>query len=237
MDRSKIRWTGATWNFMTGCTQLSPGCDHCYAKTIAEKFRGAAFPNGFNPTYKPGKLSLPGSWKEPRRVFVNSMSDVFHEAFTDREIDSGFAVMAEVTRHQYQILTKRPTRMRDYVLSWLDRNGLSEVPRHIWLGTTIESDRFTWRANRLRDIPCAVRFISAEPLLSALPTLNLGGLAWVIVGGESGPGYRPMDLNWARDLRDRCGEAGIAYFFKQSAAPRTEMGIELDGKRWEQYPA
>jgi protein gp37 len=246
MDRSKIRWTGATWNFMTGCTQLSPGCDHCYALTIAEKFRGTAFPHGFDPTFKPEKLGLPRRWS-PRRVFVNSMSDIFHEAFTDAQIDEGFAVMAEVDVHEYQVLTKRPTRMRDYVRGWLARTGRTEVPAHIWLGATIEHDRFTWRANRLREIPAAVRFISAEPLLSALPSLNLAGIGWLIVGGESGSHLRGpsdprwMDMAWARELRDKAEASATALFFKQASGSRTEMNpwiVEADGSHTvlEQYP-
>lgn len=237
MEGTKIRWTDHTWNPMSGCTKISPGCKHCYAETIAEKFRGSpAFPVGFDTVLKPNKLRDP--YKFPAgRVFVNSMSDVFHDDFPDAYIDKVFAVMREVDKHQYQVLTKRPERMRDYVLGWLDRNGLDEVPVHIWLGTSIERDDYVWRADFLREIPVAIRFISAEPFLGPLPSLDLTGLAWVIVGGESGPGYRPMNHAWVRDLRDRCTtEGGPAFFFKQSAAHRTEMGMDLDGRRWEQWP-
>jgi protein gp37 len=237
-EGTRIRWANNTWNPMSGCTEVSPGCAHCYAKTMAERLRGtSAFPVGFDPVFKPHLVGLPRKWRNPRRVFVNSMSDLFHEAFSDAQLDGVFAVMAEVDRHVYQVLTKRPERMRDYVHGWLARSGLEALPAHIWLGVSIENDRWTGRADTLREIPVAIRFISAEPLLGPLPSLDLTGIGWLIVGGESGPGFRPMDHAWARDLRDRALAAGIAYFFKQSAAPRTEMGIELDGRLWEQYPA
>ncbi len=236
MKDTKIRWADQTWNPMTGCTKVSPGCDHCYAEAIATKFSGTAFPRGFEPTFKPTRVGDPRNWREPLRVFVNSMSDVHHPSFSVTEVDAIYDVMAEVDRHDYLILTKRPARMAAHLRGWLRRRGLAAVPDHIWCGTSIEADRFAFRANYLRQIPVAVRFISAEPLLEALPSLDLSGLSWVIVGGESGPGYRPMDHEWAADLRDRCLDAGVAYFFKQSAAPRTEMGIELEGVRWEQWP-
>lgn len=263
MKNTKIRWAEHSWNPMTGCSKVSPGCDHCYAEVIAEKFRGAAFPAGFEPTFKPHKLREPEKWAASR-VFVNSMSDVHHEAFSLEQVAEVYDRMLAVDRHDYLVLTKRPARMKAFLAGWLERHGLDEVPAHIWLGTSIESDRFVWRADRLRAIPAAVRFLSCEPLLGPLPSLDLSGIHWVIVGGESGPGYRPMDHDWARDLRNRCrdpfvhesdddpvdlcqdcGEEyyepcarhrGPAFYFKQSAAPRTEMGVELDGRRHEEYP-
>lgn len=235
MDRTKIRWAESTWNPMTGCSKVSPGCEHCYAEAIATRF-GAAFPNGFEPTFKPGKLGDPARWRAPRRVFVNSMSDLHHPDFGRTELDQVYDAMLRTPRHDYLVLTKRPQRMADYVLRWLDRRALTALPSHIWLGTSIESDTYAWRADHLRRIPVSVRFVSAEPLLGELARLDLSGLAWIIVGGESGPGYRPMALAWARGLRDRCAEAGIAYYFKQSAASRSEMGITLDGARHEEYP-
>ena len=235
MEDSIIRWTGNTWNFFTGCTEVSSGCDHCYARVIAEKFRGKAFPHGFAPTWKPQKLADPEKWAASR-VFVNSMSDCFHREFSYDMIAAGFAVMLRERRHQYQILTKRPERMRAFVSRWLAEVGLRDVPDHIWLGVTIESDRYAYRADVLREIPVPVRFISAEPLLDAAASLDLAGIAWLIVGGESGPGYRPMDHQWARDLLAKARASKTAYFFKQSAAPRTEMGMELDGRRYEEFP-
>jgi protein gp37 len=248
MKDTKIRWAGNTWNPMTGCSPVSPGCDRCYAEVIAEKFRGKAFPNGFSPTYKPAKLSDPAKWKTPTVVFVNSMSDIHHEAFSPEQVSSVYDAMLDVPRHQYLVLTKRPNRMAKFFLGgadllgqhtagWLERHELDSVPAHIWLGTTIESDAYCRRADQLRRIPVPVRFISAEPLIGPLPSLNLDGIGWVIAGGESGKGYRPMPHEWALDLRDRCHDAGAAFFFKQSAAFRTEMGMDLDGRRYEEFPA
>lgn len=258
MRDTKIRWSDDTWNPMTGCTRISPGCDHCYAETIALKFKGNAFPNGFDPTVKPNKLSQPRTIlrsRGPRRIFVNSMSDVHHEAFSFDDVAAVYDRMLDTPEHDYLVLTKRPQRMAKFLLgeesttvrrSGIDRNalpggylgsrGLTDLPACIWLGTSIESDRYTWRADWLRVIPVPVRFISAEPLLEAIPSLELAGLAWVIAGGESGPGFRPMEHDWCRELRDRCDVARVAFYFKQSAAPRTEMGIELDGRLREEYP-
>lgn len=235
MKDTKIRWAEHSWNPMTGCSHVSPGCDHCYAETIAEKFRGSAFPAGFDPSWKPHKLGDPAKWPAAR-VFVNSMSDVHHPAFSDEQVGLVYDRMVEVNQHDYLVLTKRPTRMVRFLERWLDSRGLAEVPGHIWLGTSVESDGYVWRADRLREIPVPVRFLSCEPLLGPLPSLDLSGIAWLIVGGESGPGYRPMDHGWARDLRDRCRAGGVAFFFKQSAAFQTERGIELDGERIEEYP-
>ena len=251
MKDTKIRWAGSTWNPMTGCSEVSAECDNCYARVIAEKFGAPAFPNGFEPTFKPQLLGKPASWREPRRIFVNSMSDVHHEAFDGGQIDAVYDAMAETDRHDYLVLTKRPQAMARFFLGsdagrttdragrtpgWLERRSLDRVPDHVWLGTSIGLDRYAWRAKWLRMIPVLVRFLSCEPLLGPLPSLDLGGIAWVIVGGESGPGWRPMELDWARDLRDRCDQAEIAFYFKQSAAPRTEMGLDLDGRRHEEYP-
>ena len=234
---TKIRWATYTWNPMVGCSPVSPGCDHCYAKRIAENFGPPAYPNGFEPTFKPHKLADPRKWKQPSLVFVDSMSDLFHRAFRQDQIDQVFAVMLGETRHTYIVLTKRPERMEHYIRGWLDREGLTMVPSHIWLGVSIEADKFAYRADVLRRIPVLCRFISAEPLLGPLPSLNLASISWLIVGGESGLGYRPMDHAWAADLRDKALAARTAFYFKQSAAPRTEVGQLLEGQRWEQYPA
>lgn len=245
MKETKIRWAGSSWNPMTGCTKVSPGCDHCYAETLALRLGPPAFPNYFEPTFKPYRLGQPRGWS-PRRIFVNSMSDVHHAAFPDAEIDQVYDAMAAVPKHDYLVLTKRPGRMLRYLVGsrigagWLERRGLAEVPAHIWLGTSIESDKFTTRATVLRQIPVPIRFLSLEPLLGPLPSLDLAGISWVIVGGESGAGYRPMDHAWARELRDRCqiarGGRQVAFYFKQSSAYRSEQGQLLDGERWEQYP-
>lgn len=263
---TKIRWSDATWNALTGCTQISDGCTRCYALTLAERFRGSpAYPVGFDPMLRPHKLHEPSKWKTPRNIFVNSMSDVFHPAFIDalapdgqRYIDVIFDEMLDLPRHIYQVLTKRPRRMRDYLVGtrgepdrfvpaadlptllrpdgYLHRRGLTELPEYIWPGTTIESDLFTFRADVLRSIPAPIRMLSCEPLLGPLPSLDLTGIGWVICGGESGPGFRIMDLDWARDLRDACAKAGCSFYFKQSSGIRTEMGQTLDGERYEERP-
>lgn len=241
MDKTKIRWADSTWNPMTGCTEVSTGCDRCYAKVIAEKKRGTpAFPVGFDPMVREHKLDLPARRRIPTRYFVNSMSDLFHPFFIEHEAEAlatVWATMRAAVQHQFLILTKRPNLMAKWVNEWLAREGLAEVPGHIWLGTSIENDRYAFRANHLRAIRVPIRFISAEPLLTALPSLDLTGVSWVIAGGESGSGYRTMDHAWAADLRDRCIAAGAAFYFKQSSHYRTEQGQLLDGvERWEQYP-
>jgi protein gp37 len=242
MKNTKIRWANSSWNPMTGCTKITEGCDRCYAEVIAERFRGSGFPNGFEPTFKPHKLRDISRTTRPARWFVNSMSDVHHEAFTVDQIDAVYDAMAATDRHDYLVLTKRPQRMRAYLTGregWLRRRGLDQLPEQIWVGATIELDKYAFRARHLRAIPALVRFLSCEPLLGPLPSLDLDGLAWVIVGGESGNGsrdFRPMDHAWAADLRDRCASSGVAFYFKQSAAPMTEMGMELAGRRHEEYP-
>ncbi len=232
---STIEWTDATWNPVTGCTEISPGCDHCYARTFAERFRGVPghpYEQGFDLKLWPGRLELPLKWRQPRRIFVNSMSDLFHEAVPDDTIQAIFQVMAQADHHIFQLLTKRPRRMAEMAASlpW---------PAHIWAGTSVELDRYTWRANHcLRRVPAAVRFVSAEPLLGSLPSLQLDHLQWVITGGESGPRHRPCDLQWVRALRDRCQEAGVAFFLKQWGGRTSKAGgRELDGRTWDEMPA
>lgn len=243
MEDTRIRWADVTWNVMTGCSHISPGCDHCYAEVLMlGRFRNA-FPHGFKPVLKPNKLDEPRKWKKPSRVFVNSLSDIHHEDFTENEVDQVYDKMREYAQHDYLVLTKRPQRMAAFFLGpagYLARRGLDRVPGHIWLGTSIELDKYTFRANHLRRIPVDIRFISAEPLLGPLPSLDLTDIDWLIVGGESGNGsrnFRPMDHDWAIELRDMARAAGTAFFFKQSAAVRTEMGIELAGEVIEEWPA
>jgi len=245
-EGTRIRWAENSWNCMTGCTRVSEGCDHCYAETLIERFGTGSFPSGFQPVFKPGKLGDPAKWWRkdgPIRIFVNSLSDVHHPDFSRDQIDAVYDTMLSVDRHDYLVLTKRPQAMARYFngcydeLGWLDRRGLDAVPGNIWLGTSIELDKYcTLRTRALTSIPAQVHFLSLEPLLGPLPSLDLTDIQWVIVGGESGPGFRPMNVQWARDLRDRAGAAGVAFFFKQSAAYRTETGIELDGQLHEEYP-
>ncbi len=238
-DNSPIEWTDATWNPVTGCSKVSPGCANCYAETLSLRFGWSAKPwtpanAAENVILHPERLLLPTRWRQPRRVFVNSMSDLFHELVPDPYIRQVFEVMAQCPRHEFQVLSKRPERMRELHRLWTDRHGI--LP-NVWLGTSIENDRWVGRANDLRATPAAVRFISAEPLLGPLPSLDLTGVDWLIVGGESGAGHRPMDPDWVRDLRDRCLAAGVAFFFKQwgGRTPKSH-GRELDGRTWDQYP-
>jgi len=242
VEKTKIRWCDSTWNVMTGCSRISPGCDNCYAESMMEgRFRNA-FPNGFVPTFKANKLNQPDSWKTPQRVFVNSLSDIHHDDFTVEQVDAVYDKMVAVDRHDYLVLTKRPQRMAGYFNGadgWLARRNRTEVPSHIWLGCSIESDRYTFRADHLRKIPVTTRFISAEPLLGPLPSLNLDGIGWLIVGGESGNGthnYRKMDMDWARHLRTLAEQTGTPLFYKQDSGTRTELRTQLDGTTIEQWP-
>jgi protein gp37 len=231
---SRIEWTDATWNPATGCDQISPGCDHCYALTFAERFRGVAghpYEQGFDLKLWPERLELPFQWTRPRRIFVNSMSDLFHDGIPDAYIRAVFDVMVRADQHIYQVLTKRPRRLAELApqLPW---------PQHIWAGTSVELDRYSWRANTyLRRVPAAVRFVSAEPLLGPLPSLELDHLQWVITGGESGPGHRPCNPDWVRDLRDRCVSLEVAFFHKQWGGRTPKAGGRLlDGRTWDDMP-
>lgn len=233
-DRSPIEWTDATWNPVTGCTQVSPGCDHCYALTFAERFRGVPghpYEQGFDMRLWPERLALPLSWAKPRRIFVNSMSDLFHQEIPTEYIAAVFDTMRRADWHIFQVLTKRPGRLRRIAdqLPW---------PENVWAGVSVETERFVWRVDYLRGVPAAVRFISAEPLLGPLDELDLEGIDWLITGGESGAGNRPIDPAWVRDLRDRCAEAGVAYFHKQWGGrwPK-QNGRELDGRTYDEWPA
>lgn len=231
-DRSQIEWTDATWNPVTGCTKVSPGCDHCYAMRIATRFAGTpAYPRGFGVTLHPGRLDRPIRWKRPRRIFVNSMSDLFHSDIPDEYIVRVWDVMANAPQHVYQVLTKRHGRMRSLVAS----GALRTLP-NVWLGVSVEDQkRAELRIPALLGAPASVRFLSCEPLLGPV-NLHLGdtpGIDWVIVGGESGPGARPMQPDWARSLRDQCGAAGVPFHFKQWGdwSPDAHDGMRRVGKR------
>jgi protein gp37 len=243
MNKTQIEWTTVTWNPMTGCTQISRGCDNCYALAVAHhrtrdvylrrspvKDTEANRADPFAPRFWPERLELPRRLKAPSRVFVNSMSDVFHAHFSLEQIRQVFRVMNECQQHQFQVLTKRPERAARLAekLIWSD---------NIWMGTSIEDMAVARRADALREVPAAVRFISAEPLLGPVDNLDLTGIQWVIGGGESGPGFRRMDPAWARGLRDRCTDAGVAFFFKQWGGPTPKAGGRtLDGRTWDEYP-
>lgn len=233
-ERSRIEWTQATWNPVTGCDAVSPGCDNCYAERLARRLQAMGNPryrNGFSVTLHADQLDLPKRWRAPRTIFVNSMSDLFHSRVPADFIARVFDTALSTPQHTYQILTKRPRRLAHIApqLPW---------PNNIWIGTSIEHNDFVWRAEYLRRVERAsVRFLSLEPLLGPLPDLDLTGIGWVITGGESGVGYRPIDINWVRQIRDRCQEAKVPYFHKQWGGRTSKAGgRELDGKTWSEMP-
>ena len=276
-----IEWCDEVWNPTVGCSRVSPGCDNCYAIGVAHRAMQPAHEGltvrrpgdrtDWNGTVRelPDRLDTPLRWRNPRRVFVDSMSDLFHNEVTDAFVGGVWDTMAHAQQHTFQVLTKRPQRMQRYLstmhalgtwrrhdLMWC---GPTELPLpNVWLGTSIESDRYTWRADHLRNTPAAIRFLSLEPLLGPLPSLDLTGIDWVIVGGESGPGARPMHPDWVRDIRNRCADAGIPFFFKQwgdwvpdpagephhfgeelvplSRPGKKAAGRELDGATWDEMP-
>src|SRR3954471_556283 len=230
-DHSAIEWTEATWNPTSGCTKVSPGCDRCYAERITMRFP-KSFPNGFNLTLRPNALDIPLHWRRPRLIFVNSMSDLFHSDVPEEYIALVFDVMQRTPQHTYQILTKRAQRLATVAtrLKW---------PKNVWMGVSVETERYTWRIDYLRRVPAAVRFVSAEPLLAPLPNLNLDGIDWLIAGGESQSGCRRASLDWFRDLRDQCSAAQVAFFLKQLGGHPSKHGGDdavLDGRRWVEMP-
>lgn len=233
-ERSTIEWTDSTWNPVTGCNKISPGCKHCYAETFAERWRGIPghpYEQGFDLRLWPDRLELPLAWKRPRTIFVNSMSDLFHEKVPFAFIQRVFQTMERASWHTFQILTKRSERLAE-VASDLD------WPPNVWMGVSIETAAYQWRADQLRMVPAAVRFLSLEPLLGPLAALELAGIHWVIVGGESGPGARPIDAKWVRDIQKQCRAAGVPFFFKQwGGAQKRRNGRVLDGRTWNGMPA
>lgn len=234
---SEIEWTDATWNPVSGCTKIGPGCDNCYAARFAERWRGIEghpYEQGFDLRLWPSQLNQPASWTKPRMIFVNSMSDLFHKHIDRSYIDRVFDVMEEVDWHVYQVLTKRSSLMRNYVRT---RYGTGRVPSHIWLGVSIEDAAHKGQIEHLRQINSEACFISFEPLLGPMGTVDLSGIAWAIVGGESGPRARPMAPSWAIDLRDQCEAAGVAFFFKQWGGARPKSGGRLlEGEEWNGFP-
>lgn len=236
---SDIEWTDATWNPVRGCTKLSPGCKHCYAETFSERFRGVAghpFENGFDLRLVPEKLAEPVRWRTPKTIFVNSMSDLFHEFVPDAYIESVATVMELAPWHTFQVLTKRADRMAALLAGKLRR--FAQLP-HVWWGVSVEDQKYGLpRVEHLRATPAAVRFLSIEPLLADLGTVNLSGIDWVIVGGESGHGARPLNPEWVRSLRRQCQRARVPFFFKQwGGVFKSRTGRELDGRTWDEMPA
>jgi protein gp37 len=242
-DKSSIEWTEATWNPTTGCDRTSPGCDNCYALTLAKRLKAmgtAKYQNdgddrtsgpGFKLTLHEDSLDIPRTWSRPRVVFVNSMSDLFHEDVPIDFVAQVFEVMRSTPQHTYQVLTKRSRRLRQVAskLPW---------PENVWMGVSVESDRYKFRIRDLRAVPAAVRFVSAEPLLGPLGNLDLSGIDWLIAGGESGPRARAVELEWSQQIRDQCIEADVRFFFKQWGGRTPKAGGRvLDGRTWDEYPA
>ncbi len=234
-SKTGIQWTESTWNPLTGCTQISPGCANCYAKTLSKRLHAMGNPrysNEFQVTLHPDLLNLPLKWKAPRKVFVNSMSDLFHEDVPLDYIKQVFEIMNKANHHNFQVLTKRHERLGE-----IATNADVTWTSNIWQGVSIENNRFARRADYLRLVPATVRFLSCEPLLSPLPDLNLEGIHWVIAGGESGIKHRPVNLNDLRQVRDLCAAANVPFFLKQIGGIRpTSGGKILDGQEWLQMP-
>jgi protein gp37 len=237
-DKSAIEWTDATWNPVTGCTKITRGCDNCYAARFAERWRGIPdhpFSTGFDLTLRPERLEQPIKWKRPRMIFVNSMSDLFHKEVPRAFVDHVFDTMEAADWHIFQVLTKRSSLMRDYLG---ERYGDARGPGHIWCGVSVEDAQAKARILHLRKSPAGVRFLSIEPLIGAVGVVNLSGIDWVIAGGESGPGSRPIHLEWVREIRDQCQAQNVAFFFKQWGGFRPKSGgRELDGREWSEFPA
>jgi protein gp37 len=234
---TQIEWTDATWNPVTGCTKISRGCDFCYAERFAERFRGVPghpFERGFDLTLRPERVEQPLRWRRPRRIFVNSMSDLFHKEIPRDFIDTVFDTMESANWHTYQVLTKRSSLMAKYLRA---RYGEGIAPAHIWLGVSVEDAINAVRIKHLQASPASVKFVSFEPLLGSVGEVDLTGIHWAIVGGESGPHARPMKEEWALQLRDQCRAAKVAFFFKQWGGLRPKAGgRELRGREWNQYP-
>ncbi|MFD4017210.1 DUF5131 family protein [Streptomyces sindenensis] len=241
-DRSSIEWTEATWNPTTGCDRVTPGCDNCYALTLSRRLKLMGAPKyqndgdprtsgpGFGLTIHPDALKIPRQWRAPRMVFVNSMSDLFHARVPLDFVREVFEVIASTPQHTYQMLTKRSLRLRRVAdqLDW---------PSNLWMGVSVENGDQLNRVDDLRAVPAAVRFLSCEPLLGSLTGLNLDGIGWVIAGGESGPGHRPVEEDWLIDIRDLCSAAGVPFFFKQWGGRTPKAGgRELEGQVWSEMP-
>jgi protein gp37 len=232
-QNSSIEWTEATWNPVTGCTKISPGCKFCYAERMAKRLRAMGqkrYRNGFKLTLQPDVVEAPLHWKKPRVIFVNSMSDLFHAGVPLAYIQQCFDVMERASWHTFQVLTKRADRLAELApqLPW---------PQNVWMGVSVENADYTWRIDELRKVPAAIRFLSVEPLLGPIPYLPLADIHWVIVGGESGPGARPMEESWVLDIRDQCQAAGVPFFFKQwGGVHKSRLGRELEDRTWNEMP-
>jgi len=233
MSKSAIEWTESTWNPLTGCTKISPGCKHCYAERMAKRLQAMGQPNyrnGFRLTLHDQALEIPLHWKQPQMIFVNSMSDLFHEDVPLEFIQKVFDTMIKASWHTFQVLTKRSDRLLelDKELIW---------PKNVWMGVSVENTDYIFRIDHLRQAHALTKFLSLEPLLGPLTNLNLNGIHWVIVGGESGPGARPIRQSWVVSIRDQCQDARVPFFFKQwGGTNKKKSGRELEGRTWDELP-
>ena len=232
-NASSIEWTESTWNPVTGCTKISPGCKNCYAERMARRLQAMGqknYRNGFEVTIHEHMLVKPFEWRTPKMIFVNSMSDLFHKNVPEKFDENVFDVMHHASHHNYQVLTKRSQRLVKLApqLSW---------SKNIWMGVSVETEDYLFRIDHLCETPAHIKFVSFEPLLGPITNLDLTGINWVIVGGESGPGARPMLKDWVTDIKDNCLQAGVPFFFKQWGGVRKKAsGRELDGRTWDQFP-
>ena len=230
---SLIEWTGSTWNPLTGCTKISPGCKNCYAERLSKRLKAMGQPNyqnGFEPTLHENALTLPLQWKKSQTIFVNSMSDLFHKDVPVEFIQRVFDIMRQAQWHTFQILTKRSERL-------LELDHLIEWPNNVWMGVSVENNDYTYRIDHLRNTRAATKFLSIEPMLGPIPGMNLYEIDWVVVGGESGPHSRPIDISWVRDIRDQCQTHHVAFFFKQwGGTNKKKAGKNLDGRIWKELP-
>ncbi len=223
-SNTSIEWTEKTWNPVTGCTKVSPGCDNCYAERITRRFGG----DFERIQLHPDRLDAPKKWRKPATVFVNSMSDLFHPLVPFEFVEDVFRIMEQCPQHTFQILTKRPSRMKHFAAGW---------PGNVWAGTSIESAEYRWRTDQLRQVGASVRFLSVEPLLGPVGNINLDGIDWVIVGGESGPGHRPIQEEWILDIKSQCDRADVSFFFKQWGGRTSKAnGRSLLGRTWDDMP-
>lgn len=238
-DNSAIQWTDATWNPTTGCTKISQGCKNCYAETLSNrlKYMGLKkYKNNFKFTQHESDVELPLQWKKPRKIFVNSMSDLFHEEAEMEFVGRCFFTMVKADWHTYQILTKRPDKMSEFSTMFSKYFGFP-IPNHIWMGTSIENNDTTWRIKELKKVKCSMRFISFEPLLEKINKVNLTGIDWAIIGGESGFHYRPVDGAWIKDLIKQCKKQKVKVFFKQWGGIRSKSGGRtINGRTYDGYP-
>jgi protein gp37 len=236
-ESTQIEWTDATWNPVTGCSKITAGCDFCYAERFSERFRGVEghpFEKGFDLTIRPARLKQPLQWRRSRRIFVNSMSDLFHKEVPITFIDFVFDTMEKADWHTYQVLTKRSSLLVRYLRR---RYGEGQAPAHIWLGVSVEDKRNAVRLKHLKAAQASVKFVSFEPLLASVGPIDLTGIDWAIVGGESGPHARPMEEEWAVEIRDQCKRDKVAFFFKQWGGIRPKSGGRvLKGREWNEYP-